>query len=123
VFSLGAGVDHLLPLKDRVGIHISRVRHPDLTMRMVEYVVFSALYLHRKIRACEESHALAKWTPLTQAAASGVRVGVMGVGVRGKACGEALQNLGFKVAGWTNPTVRLSGFRGPERSARIPGPH
>nr|WP_254624603.1 NAD(P)-dependent oxidoreductase [Burkholderia diffusa] len=77
---------------------------------MVEYVTFSVLYLHRKIRAYEASQARQEWAPLVQPAASGVRVGIMGVGVLGKACGLLLQRIGFKVAGWARTTPATYDF-------------
>lgn len=100
VFSLGAGVDHLQPLADKPHIPVGRIVDPDLTMRMVEYVSFAVLYLHRKIRAYEASQSQRRWAPLVQPAASSVSVGIMGVGVLGSACARALQSMGFQVAGW-----------------------
>lgn len=100
VFSLGAGVDHLQPLADKPHIPIGRIVDPDLTMRMVEYVSFAVLYLHRKIRAYETSQSKRRWAPLVQPAASSVSVGIMGVGVLGSACAQVLQSMGFQVNGW-----------------------
>lgn len=100
VFSLGAGVDHLRPLETRPDIPIGRIIDPDLTMRMVEYVSFAVLYLHRRIRAYQAAQAQSAWTPLPQPAASAVRVGIMGVGVLGRACADTLAAMGFRVAGW-----------------------
>ena len=117
VFSLGAGVDHLHALEQRPEIPVARVIDPDLTMRMVEYVMFAVLYLHRKIRTYEASQARREWSPVIQPAANGVRVGIMGVGVLGKACGQLLQRIGFKVAGWarTKPSTHdFPMFAGPD---------
>lgn len=100
VFSMGAGVDHLACLAGQAAIPIGRIRDPDLTMRMVEYVTFAVLYLHRQIAHYRREQAAARWTPVVQAAASDVRVGILGAGVLGKACGLHLQQLGFQVAGW-----------------------
>lgn len=100
VFSLGAGVDHLHTLADRPEIPVVRVVDPDLTMRMVEYVTFAVLHLHRKIGHYMASQALHAWAPVAQPAASHVRVGILGMGVLGKACAAMLQTLGFQVAGW-----------------------
>lgn len=100
VFSLGAGVDHLAVLRERAGLPVFRVVDADLTMRMVEYVAFAVLYLHRQIARYEAARRERAWRPLVQAAASAARVGIMGVGVMGAAAGRALQGIGFDVAGW-----------------------
>lgn len=111
VFSLGAGVDHLQPLERKPHIPVGRIVDPDLTMRMVEYVSFAALYLHRKIRAYEASQAQRRWVPLAQPAASSVCVGIMGVGVLGTACAEMLQKMGFQVVGWARSKREQSAFQ------------
>lgn len=100
VFSLGAGVDHLqVPglLRD---VPVARIVDPDLTMRMVEYVTFAVLHLHRQISRYAQDQSLRVWAPRFQTAASRVRVGIMGLGVLGEACGRTLAQLGFDVAGW-----------------------
>ncbi|WP_336331486.1 glyoxylate/hydroxypyruvate reductase A [Pseudomonas putida] len=110
VFSMGAGVDHLAALAERPEIPVGRIRDPDLTMRMVEYVTFAALYLHRQISHYQREQAAGRWTPVVQAAARDVRIGILGVGVLGKACGLHLQQLGFQVAGWARSSTDV-GFR------------
>lgn len=111
VFSLGAGVDHLQPLESKPHIPVGRIVDPDLTMRMVEYVSFAVLYLHRKIRAYEASQAQRRWAPLSQPAASSVCVGIMGAGVLGTACAEMLQKMGFQVVGWARSNREHSAFQ------------
>lgn len=110
VFSLGAGVDHLHVLRSRPDIPVVRVIDPDLTMRMVEYVTFAVLYLHRKIPLYQAEQARRAWRPMHQPAAARVRVGIMGVGVLGEACGKALSQIGFDVAGWARSPRDASPF-------------
>ncbi|MFG0356621.1 2-hydroxyacid dehydrogenase [Pseudomonas sp. zbq_11] len=110
VFSMGAGVDHLACLASQPNLPIGRIRDPDLTMRMVEYVTFATLYLHRQIAHYQAEQAAGRWAPVTQAAASDVRIGILGVGVLGKACGLFLQQLGFQVAGWARSSTEV-GFK------------
>lgn len=100
MFSLGAGVDHLAPLKGRTGFPVYRVIDPDLTARMAEYVTFATLFLHRQIPLYLEHQKRRIWDPPDQTAAGEVRVGIMGVGVMGEASGRALQAIGYKVSGW-----------------------
>jgi len=100
VFSLGAGVDHLLPLKDRTDFPVYRVIDPDLTARMAEYVTFACLFLHRHIPLYIQHQKLRFWNPPDQSAASEVRVGILGTGVMGEASGRVLQVIGYQVTGW-----------------------
>lgn len=116
VFSLGAGVDHLQPLKHRRDIPVFRVIDPDLTMRMVEYVAFAVLYLHRQIPLYLRHQKARIWNPPDQRAASHVRIGILGAGVMGEACGAALQSIGFQVSGWVRTPRAESAF--PVRSGR-----
>jgi glyoxylate/hydroxypyruvate reductase len=43
IFSLGAGVDHILADPDLPAVPVVRIVDPDLTMRMTEYVVLHVL--------------------------------------------------------------------------------
>lgn len=108
MFSLGAGVDHLQPLKGRGALPVFRVVDPDLTARMAEYVTFAALFLHRRIPLylSHQKHRL--WDPPDQPAASSVRVGLMGAGVMAEGSGRALQAVGFQVSAWAR-TPRANG--------------
>ncbi len=48
IFNLGAGVDHLMADPQLPDVPIARAVHPDLTMRMTEYVVLHVLLHHRR---------------------------------------------------------------------------
>lgn len=114
IFSLGAGVDHLMRdarLPPRVPI--VRVVSPDLTRRMSEWVAWQVLAHHRQATAYRAQQAHSTWRELPQPAASEVRVGIMGMGVIGRDAAEVLVRLGFQVAGWsrTRP-VTLPGVQG-----------
>lgn len=101
MFSLGAGVDHLLPGDDLPDVPIVRVVDPDLTARMTEWVTLQVLLHHRRHLAYAAQQHLHRWRELPQPAAREVRVGIMGMGVLGRAAAEVLVRLGFKVAGWS----------------------
>ena len=108
IFSLGAGVDHLLGDPTLPPVPIVRVVHPDLTMRLTEYVVLHVLMCHRHQRLYDAQQRDCVWKAHDQPAASEVSVGVMGIGVIGRAVAQALAGLGFQVAGWsrTLKTIR-----------------
>src|SRR5262249_57534020 len=50
IFSLGAGVDHVLADPDLPDVPVVRIVDPNLTMRMTEYVVLHVLMYHRRQR-------------------------------------------------------------------------
>ncbi|HZP21315.1 MAG TPA: glyoxylate/hydroxypyruvate reductase A [Bauldia sp.] len=100
IFSLGAGVDHLV-FQDLPDVPIVRVVSPDLTQRMTEWIVLQVLLHHRRQRAYDRQQAEHRWRELPQPVAQEVRVGVMGMGVLGTAAANALAALGFQVAGWS----------------------
>lgn len=103
IFSLGAGVDHLLA--DRAlpaGVPVARTVVPDLTNRMSEWVVLHVLHHHRQQRLYDYQQFEKVWADdALQPAAKDVRVGVMGLGVLGQDAARKLRIMGFDVAGWS----------------------
>jgi glyoxylate/hydroxypyruvate reductase len=118
IFSLGAGVDHLISDPNLPDIPIVRIVDPNLTMRMTEYVVFHVLLHHRKFHAYDQQQRQKKWQLIYQPGANEVRVGVMGMGSLGSDAACKLRDLGFQVAGWSNSPKSFAGiksFAGPEQ--------
>lgn len=101
IFSLGAGVDHIIKDPALPDVPVVRFADPDMTMRMSEYVVQHVLMHHRQQRRMDRAQAAGVWEPFDQWAASAVRVGVMGLGVLGGDAARKLKMMGFKVAGWS----------------------
>jgi glyoxylate/hydroxypyruvate reductase A len=116
IINLGAGSDHLLADPALPRLPVARVVHPDLTMRVTEYVVLHVLMHHRRQRLYDAQQRERLWRVHAQPAANEVSVGVMGLGAIGRnACG-ALARLGFQVAGWSRTPKALDGvqtFHGP----------
>ena len=110
VFSLGAGVDHLMGLKEPASVPVVRVVNPDLTQRMTEWVVLQVLIHHRQQKAYERQQAERIWQELKQPAAADIRVGIMGLGVLGRDAAAALQRLGFQIAGWSRRPAIIPGI-------------
>lgn len=109
IFSLGAGVDHILKDPDLPDVPVVRVADPDMTMRMSEYVVQHVLMHHRQQRRLDALQAAANWDQFPQWAASAVRVGVLGLGVLGADAAKKLGMMGFQVAGWSRGAKRIEG--------------
>jgi len=102
VFSLGAGVDHLMGDDRLPEAPIVRVVDPDLTDRMSEYVVLHCLMHLRRQRRHDAQQRDKVWDAAAHPpAAREVRVGVMGLGVLGRDATRKLNVMGFDVAGWS----------------------
>lgn len=111
IFSLGAGVDHLLV--DRAlpaGVPLARTVDPDLTNRMSEWVVLHVLLHHRQQRLYDYQQFEKLWVDdQYQPAAKDVRVGIMGLGVLGRDAARKLTVMGFDVAGWSRSPKTVPG--------------
>ncbi|WP_293854227.1 glyoxylate/hydroxypyruvate reductase A [uncultured Alsobacter sp.] len=119
VFSLGAGVDHLMTDPRLPEVPILRVVDPDLTARMSEYVVLHCLKILRQQMRYMAQQAERRWEDdLDQPPAAKVRVGLMGLGVLGQDAAFKLRMMGFDVAGWSRSPKTVEGiatFAGPEQ--------
>jgi glyoxylate/hydroxypyruvate reductase A len=112
VFSLGAGVDHLFADPDfPAHVTVVRVVDPYLTAGMREYVLLHTLRYHKNQPALDRQQREHVWDDrareLRQADEQGV--GILGLGELGKACAEALVQLGFDVAGWSRTPKEIPG--------------
>jgi glyoxylate/hydroxypyruvate reductase A len=110
IFSLGAGVDHLLDDPALPDVPIARIVDSDLTTRMSEYVALHVLIHHRRQRLYDAQQRALLWREHEQPAASEVAVGVMGLGVLGGHAAAVLRRLGFKVAGWSRTPRSIPGI-------------
>jgi glyoxylate/hydroxypyruvate reductase len=117
IFSLGAGVDHVLSDAAVPRVPLVRIVDADLTMRMTEYVVLHVLMHHRGQRLYDAQQRERTWHEHAQPPASAVTVGVMGLGVLGRDSVEVLRRIGFRVAGFSRNPKTLPGvetFHGEE---------
>jgi len=111
IFSLGAGVDHLMSYPDLPDVPIVRVAQDDLTHRMSEYMVLHCLMHLRDQRRFDEDQKAKRWNPDRAPPIAGeVRVGIMGFGVLGQDSARKLKMMGFDVAGWSRTAKKVAGF-------------
>jgi glyoxylate/hydroxypyruvate reductase len=112
IFSLGAGVDHLMSYPDLPDVPIVRVAQDDLTHRMSEYMVLHCLMHLRDQRRFDEDQKAKRWQPDRAPPIAGdVRVGIMGFGVLGQDSARKLKMMGFDVAGWSRTAKDVEGFQ------------
>ncbi|WP_319772511.1 glyoxylate/hydroxypyruvate reductase A [Breoghania sp.] len=109
IFSLGAGVDHLLKNPDLPDVPMVRIVDPDLTMRMSEWVILQVLLHHRKDRLYRAQQANHVWKGADVPSANAVRVGILGQGVLGADAARKLALLGYQVAGWSRTPKSVEG--------------
>jgi glyoxylate/hydroxypyruvate reductase len=111
IFSLGAGVDHLIGDARLPDVPIVRVVDTDLTERMSEYVVLHCLMHLRQQRRYDAQQREKIWREEDHPpSAREVRVGVMGLGVLGSDAARKLKVMGFDVAGWSRSPRTLDGI-------------
>ncbi|PCI63764.1 MAG: glyoxylate/hydroxypyruvate reductase A [Kordiimonadales bacterium] len=101
VFSLGAGVDHLLSDPDLPEIPIIRMGDDGLKEGMAEYILMSVLMHHRQMVPIASQQRNAKWRRVISKSANKVRVGIMGYGALGKKAAEILRPIGYEIAAWS----------------------
>ena len=101
IVSVGAGVDHLFANKDLPNVPVIRYVDPDLTDRMVTYIVLHTLLHTRRTMEYQDQQRSTHWQYLPEPAPHQVRVGIMGLGVLGTAAAAHLASLGYQVRGWS----------------------
>jgi glyoxylate/hydroxypyruvate reductase A len=109
VFSLGAGVDHLMGEEVPAGVELVRMVDPALTEGMIEYVTYQVLRHHRHMAEYERQQVTAEWRIHPQRRPGERRIGLLGVGELGGACARTLSTLGFDVAGWARSRHEIPG--------------
>jgi len=110
IFALGAGVDHLIADPSLPAVPIVRIVDPDLTRRMSEYVALHVLLHHRRMKLYEAQQRERLWRDQFDRPASEVRVGMLGLGVLGRAAAAVLGQLGYQVAGWSRSRKSIPGI-------------
>lgn len=111
IVSVGAGVDALLADPTLPDVPMVRFVDPDLTGRMAEYITLNVLYHHRRMAEYGAQQRERKWRYLAEAAASEVRVGIMGLGVLGSAAARALCALDYSVRAWSRTSKQVPDMR------------
>ncbi|MEN0041597.1 MAG: glyoxylate/hydroxypyruvate reductase A, partial [Pseudomonadota bacterium] len=109
IFSLGAGVDHVLRDPDLPNVPLVRFVDPDLTGRMMEWVVLQCLMHLRRQRDYDSRQRNHRWEQLPMPTAREMTVGIMGLGTLGEACAQALRAMHFNVRGLVRGAKEVEG--------------
>lgn len=109
IFSIGAGVDHILADRTVPDVPIVRVVDENLAQHMTEYVVWRVLDHHRFGMLYQAQQKKKIWREPPQRTANDISVGIMGFGSLGRAAARALLGLGFRVNGWSRSERPMEG--------------
>lgn len=121
LFSIGAGVDQLDLASLPLGLPVVRMIEPGLVAGMVEYVTLAVLSLHRGMPTYLQRQRRGEWVADRVGAAASRRVGIMGLGVLGRAALQALAPVGFALSGWSRSRRNIPGVRCHAGPDGLPG--
>lgn len=125
VFSLGAGVDHIMALPDLPAqVPVIRLEDAGMAEQMIEYVLYGVLHYHRDFDHYQADRNAGVWQPRPVRRRNQTRIGVLGLGALGTAVAYALRDLGFTVIGWSRILRTLDGIEtdaGPESLRAVAG--
>lgn len=111
ILSLAAGIEHILRDPELPpGVPIARLIDPGLQTGMIEFVVMEVLRHHRREPEYRAQQQAADWKLLRQTLSRDRRIGILGLGHLGAACGEMLSRFGFPVSGWARTEKDLPGI-------------
>lgn len=109
LFCVAAGVDQLDLARVPPNLPVVRMIEPGLRNGMIEYTCWAALALHREIPGFQRHQRAEVWDERPGTVASKRRIGVLGMGVLGRAVLEKLHGFGFDCAGWSRSRHALPG--------------
>jgi glyoxylate/hydroxypyruvate reductase len=117
LFSTGAGVDQFDLSSLPPELPVVRMIEPGIRAGMVEYVSWAVLALHRDVPHYQRQQRRGHWNPLPVVPAERRSLGVLGLGLLGRAVLARMHSFGFDCAGWSRSPHAVEGvhcFAGAE---------
>lgn len=101
IFSLGAGVDHIINLPSYNKTPILRIKDPNMAERMSYHVHSQILIYQLKLNLFQKAQIKRKWLGEQETLLNNkIKVGILGSGFLGTAVGKYLQKLNYSVIGY-----------------------
>ena len=119
--SAAAGVDHIDFSTVPAHVPVVRMIEPGITAGMVEYVTMAVLAAHRGLPAYLAQQRERRWEAHRVHPAAVRTVGVMGLGVLGRAALDALRPFGFALRGWARSPRQIDGVECHAGREALPG--
>tara|TARA_B110000263_G_C15290908_1_gene503277 strand:- start:508 stop:1449 length:942 start_codon:yes stop_codon:yes gene_type:complete len=116
IFSLGAGVDHILNLSDYKGTPIIRVKDPSMAKRMGYHVLSQILEYQLNLKYFQKAQLNKSWRENLQFQRqvklnNQIKIGILGVGFLGTYVGKLLKKLDYNVIGFKKtPSTKSVSF-------------
>jgi glyoxylate/hydroxypyruvate reductase A len=111
LFSVGAGVDQFDLVALPLDLPVVRMTESGIITGMVEYVTMAVLGLHRDLLTYVDQQRQKVWQQQRVYPASKRQVGVLGVGMLGRAVLGKLDAFGFRLAAWSRSRHEIDGIR------------
>ena len=121
IFNIGAGVDALLrtpALPDAVPV--IRLEDAGMAGPMAAYVTRAVLHAHQGADRYARQQRDAQWSVHRRPPSAGFGVGILGLGVLGRAVAAALRPFGFALAGWSRQRKEVDGVESFAGRAELP---
>jgi glyoxylate/hydroxypyruvate reductase A len=109
ILSLGAGVDGLLRHPRLPDVPIVRFVDEELSQCMADYVVANVAMHQRLFTRFKADQAARVWRQHYPGPATGISVGVMGLGAIGMHAIGELRGLGYQLRGWSRDRKAIEG--------------
>ena len=109
IFSLGAGVDHIINLSSYKDIPILRIKDPNMASRMSYHVHSQILNFQLKLNLFQKAQIKRVWLGEMETLLNkNITIGILGAGFLGTSVGKYLKKLEYKVIGFkkSHPQVK-----------------
>jgi len=103
LFSIGAGVDHILSLSSYKNQPIIRIKHHAMTERMNNHILSQILFFQLHLKIYQEAQKKKKWNEgIKPVLNSNITIGILGLGFLGFFVANQMYKLGYNVVGFKN---------------------
>jgi glyoxylate/hydroxypyruvate reductase A len=122
VQKLGAGVETIVrhpALPERV--RVARLKPEEPARQIAEWVLTYVLMGQRNVLGHLAEQAQSRWTSIEPRQPQGTTAAVLGLGHIGGRCARLLQDMGFRVIGWSRSQAALDGIDCRSGTEALPG--